>query len=107
MTAPIFTEIDAPRVCSVGYPKQSGKAIRLVWHEDQMHVIRHQAVSQHINADLGLVLGQQIQISLIVFVQEEGFLAPISSLRDVMRVVGNHNSGHPCHRETPTVLKPG
>ncbi len=61
-------------------------------HEEQMHVIRHQAVRQTRYARGGAGFAQQLQVAGVVSVTEEGLLATIPALRDVMGQTWNDDA---------------
>ena len=62
-------------------PRQPFLAVR---HEDEMHVVRHQAVGPAGDAVLAALAGQEIAIEFVVVIAEEHPLAPVAALREVM-----------------------
>ena len=67
--------------------------------QGQVYVIGHKTVGPDLHLRLLCVLGQQIAIDLMIAVLEKDRLAPVSTLRHVVRQIWNHNSrrsGRPC-----------
>jgi len=57
-----------------------------------MDVVGHSAVGPHDAADLQRLLGQQVEVDFVVAVFQEDGLAPIATLRDMMRQPRNYDS---------------
>jgi hypothetical protein len=71
--------------------------LRGVRNSDQVHVIRHQAVSQQRETvNLG-VLPQQLKISDAIRIARENDLSRIPPLRNMMGNVDDHNAREPSH----------
>jgi hypothetical protein len=60
----------------------------------------HQAVGPHGNARLQRLLGQQIEIDLVIAILKEDSLAPVAALCNVMREPRNHDSSQSSHTRT-------
>ena len=68
-----------------------------VRHEDEMHMVRHQAVSPACDAVLAAPARQEIAIEFVVVVAEEHPLAPVAALGDVMGKTGDDEAGDAGH----------
>jgi len=86
-------------------PKRNREGGPVGGYHNQMHMIRHQAVSQDGDFRLVHALAQQGQIGLTVGVREKHLPAAISSLSNVMREVGTYEPGDSRHRRS--VATPG
>ena len=73
----------------------------LVRDDDQMHMVRHQAVTQERELIKLGVLAQQIQIDDTLVIVGENELAGVSSLGDVVRDVNYGDTSHA--RRTRTI----
>ena len=71
-------------------------------HDDQMHVVPHQAVRPDAVAVLAGPLDQQREVLSVVLVAEERLHAAVPALRDMVRQPRNHDSRYPRHNETLT-----
>ena len=60
--------------------------------QNQMDVVGHQAVGPHGDTGLQRLLGQQVKVDFVVAVFKENGLAPIATLRDMMRQPRNDDS---------------
>ncbi len=69
------------------------QAVFVPRHQDQVHVVRHQAIGP----DRHPVLGQELDIGALVPVVEEGLEPPVAPLGHVMRDAGNHDAGETGH----------
>ncbi len=69
-----------------------------VWHDNQMDMVRHEAISPDSNLPFVTTLRHQSYIECVIVSTEESLLAPITSLREMMRHAGHYDSrysGHP------------
>ena len=66
-------------------------------HQDEVHVVRHQAPGPHLDAGSAAIFGEQVAIKRIVAVAEEGPRAAVAALRDVVRVTGDDDAGETGH----------
>jgi hypothetical protein len=60
-------------------------------------VVGHQTISPDLDPEFGAGFGQPIPIERVVLVVEENALAPVASLRDVMRRAGKDNASDARH----------
>jgi len=71
---------------------------------NQVDVVGHQAVGEHVNVEEVAVLPQPGQIGDTVFVTEEDVLAPIAALRNVVwDAAEDTSSSNPSTQEIPQV----
>ena len=75
----------------VGSPQPAGERIGALGDRHQMNMIGHQTVAEHSNADLLGMLGQQPTVRSAVVIVEEGCLAVVAPLREVMRLAHRHH----------------
>lgn len=61
--------------------------------QDQMDVVRHEAVRPDRHTSLAAALAQEIQIETIILVAEERLHPPIAALRDVMGQLRHDETG--------------
>ena len=64
---------------------------------DDVDVVRHQAVAQHLEAEPLGVFAKQFEVDTAIVVDEENILAVIPSLHDVVRLTGDDNSSDARH----------
>ena len=92
MPTPPFAEVDHPSVTAVDLPDRPPQPIGRPGHGDQMDMIGHQAVRQNLNLKGASPFRNKIEVALTVLVMEEGLLASISPLSDVMGKAGCDNT---------------
>lgn len=96
--------VDPLRELSVDRLQQPAKRVCRGWNDDEMNVIRHQAVSDHVNAVRAGLVVQELQVRRRVSGIEENALSVISALRDMVRNAGEHDPGpsrHSCNVQAP------
>jgi len=97
MKGPASAGVDGVGPAAVRLADGPPEGIGLRRHEDQLNVVRHQALSPYLDASLERLLGQQIAVDLLAaFLEEDGF-APVATLRDVVRKTRNHNVRQSSH----------
>ena len=74
------------------------QAERVGGRQNQVNMVGHQAIGPYGDAEFLAGLSEQIAIKPIVVVAKEHALAPIASLRDVMRRTGNDNASETRHQ---------
>jgi len=82
----------------MGLPDSSPKSLFSGRDNNQMHMIRHEAIGPNRDGVARAPLSHEVNVGAVVRVIEEGPLSPVSSLRDVVRSTRDDNSGDPCHR---------
>ena len=89
--------VDVTAVPSVGFCDRPGQTILAAGHEDQMYMIRHEAIGPNFDTVGFTVLGKQVTIERVVVLLNKDLLAAITPLRDMVGNTGNRNSGKPGH----------
>jgi len=85
MAAPVEAAVDMLRVSRVQRPEQALQPVRLSRRGDEVDVVRHQAIGEHVDAGgLGIVL-QLGEIAAAIVVAEEHLVLPVAALRDMVR----------------------
>src|SRR5262245_63212684 len=77
--------IDSLGVLAVHGAQRSMHPILGRWHENQMNVIRHEAIGSDFHFLPSRVGVQKAQVGLLITIHKEYWLAMISALSDVMR----------------------
>ena len=76
------------------------QAVGVGRHQNEMHVIGHQAPRPYLHLRGAAVLGEQIAIKRVIGVAEEGARAAVAALGDMVRIAGDDDAGETCHRST-------
>jgi len=63
-------------------------------HEDDVRVVRRPAIGPDRSARSEAGVGRHVQIEPIIAVFEEGAIAVVAALRDMMRHAGNDDTSH-------------
>lgn len=92
----------APRLNDAGIgamdPRQrTAKPVGIGWHQDQVHVVRHQAPGPDLDIGRAAVLREQVAIERIVAVAEDGPYPAIAALGDMVGMTGNDDMGEAGH----------
>jgi hypothetical protein len=92
----------APRMNGAGITpmhrrQRPAQPVRIGGHQDEVHVVGHQAPRP--DRDIGRLAmrAQEIAIERIVGVAEEGARTTIAALGDVVRMTGEHDAGETGH----------
>ena len=72
-------------VLAVSLADRAGKAVSGRRHQDEVHVVRHQAIGPTCHRRLSATLREEIAIERIVRVLEEDRGATVAPLRDMVR----------------------
>lgn len=97
MPFPATGAVDPLRIAHVQRLEHLLQAIFGFRHRDQVDVVAHQAVGEHLDlVFLGVVL-QPAQIGLAIVVCKEHLLAPIAPLGDVVGDAGTDGAGKAGH----------
>jgi len=97
MSVPSPAGVDKCRVAPMRIAQRTRKAGDVVWHEDKMNVIGHEAIGPHPDRRFATVLGKKIAIDFLVAGLEENGFAPIAALRNVMRTSGDDDASEASH----------
>ncbi len=97
MTTPGSQSIDALRMAHVQRPHYAFERVCRFRHHDQVNVIRHQAIGEHLESVQCGVFTQPAEIRLSVDVARENCAAPIPALSNVEWNARPDESGNPRH----------
>jgi hypothetical protein len=89
--------VQGARVLAVQALEGAGKRVVAMRDGDQVDVVGHQAVAQDRQAVVPRVIGQEIEVELVVFGPEKGLLTIVAALRDVVRQPGDDESRRSGH----------
>jgi len=92
----------APRVNEAGVTPVDGRqraaqGVAVAAHQDEMHMVRHQAPGPHCNGGRATVLAEEIAVERVIGVAEEDAGATVAALGDVMRQAGNDDASKAGH----------
>jgi hypothetical protein len=76
--------LDDRGIAPVRLAERPPQRLLAVGDEDEMDVVRHQAIGPDGDALLAALARQEIAIKFIVLIAEEHALAPVAALRDMM-----------------------
>jgi len=96
-TAPALAKVDSPRIASVRVANRTCQGVSRLGNGNDMDMIVHEAIGPYRHAVNPGILRQQRQVEKPILTREEYPLPPVTALNDVMRYIGNNNSGHPRH----------
>jgi hypothetical protein len=82
------------RVAAMRLLHGPAESVFVLGDENEMNVVRHQAVRPDVNIESVTPFGQQGFVFQKIGSSKEGLLTTVSSLRDVMRDSGDDDSGH-------------
>lgn len=71
-------------VATVRFADGAGQTILAGRHEDQMHVVGHEAVGPNLNLVLRTPLPHEIEVLAVIVIAEERLLATIAPLRHMV-----------------------
>ena len=91
MARPPSAGVDVVGIATMGLADSSTKGLGVGRHEDQMDMIRHQAVGPHLDACLHGLLGQQIAVNLLIAILEKDSFTPVAMLGHVGRKSRNYD----------------
>jgi hypothetical protein len=76
--------VDEARIAPVRVGERAPQSIRVGRHDDDMNVVGHEAIGPDLGSGPGHRFGQQLAIQDIIAILEEGLLAPVTALGDVV-----------------------
>ncbi len=97
MSAPAVFAVHAPGVLHVSSTERLGHRILPLGNDDQVNVVRHEAICPHGKRLLPGMAVEESQVNIAVLVGEEDGGAAIAAMGDVIRQAGNHDSGDSGH----------
>ena len=77
--------------------ERPAQAVGVRRHQNEVHVVGHQAPRPHFDIGGATMLGKEIAVERIVAVGEEGACSAIAALGDMMRQAGNDDAGETGH----------
>lgn len=90
VTAPVVSEIDAPRVLTMRLLEEFGQAVFAFGNDDEVNVVWHQAIRPDSHTRLCFCFSQQLYVELVVFFAKKGGLSPIA--RRLSVTLSPHNA---------------
>ncbi len=97
MTRHLAAGVDDAGIGAVRLGEGGAQAVFVLRHEDQMQVVRHQAVAEADNVRRFAAFGDQSQIKRAVCIGVEYLLPAIATLGDVVGETGNNNASKTGH----------
>src|SRR5438093_10570979 len=97
MTSPSVPRIDEVGVAAMGLGEGTAQPMLVRGHDNDVHVIWHQAVAPYLATCLFGGFGEDVTIEGIVAVAEEGLLTAITALGHMMRDTGNDEARQTSH----------
>jgi len=85
MPGALAPRVDGACITPMHRGKRAAQAVRIGWHQDQMHVIGHQAPRPHLHIGHAAMLGEQVTVERLVGVAKERAPAAVAALGNVMR----------------------
>lgn len=100
MAGALASRLDGSSIASMHTGQRAAQTVRIGRHEDQMHVVWHQAPSPHLDPRRFAIRREQIAIERIVALLEERARPAIAALGDMVGMTGNDDASKTGH--TPT-----
>jgi hypothetical protein len=82
-----------PALAPVQQRQRPAQAVGIGRHQDEVHVVRHQAPRPHGDAGGVTMLGEEVAIEGVVVVAKERTRAAVAALGDMVRVIRNDDAG--------------
>ena len=90
MPLPAAVAVHALRMAHVQGPEHALQTIVALGHRDQVDVIAHQTVGEHLHPMLVAILPQRVQLRMAVLIGEERRFAPVAALCHMVRYACEH-----------------
>ena len=97
MPAAFAARLDDAGVGAMHARQRPPQPVGIGRHQDEVHVVRHQAPGPHLDLGGTAILGEQVAIKRIVGVAEEGARAAVAALGDMVRMTGDDDTGEAGH----------
>src|ERR1700722_1704143 len=97
MTAAFAPRLDDAGIAAMHPRERTAQPVGIRRHQDEVHMVRHQAPGPHLYLGRAAIFGEQVAIQCIVGIAEEGACATIAALGDMVRVTGNADTGEASH----------
>src|SRR4051794_4578301 len=98
MAAPALALVDRPAIAAVDRRQRRAETVGPTRHQNQVDVVRHQTPSPDGSLRFAAPEAQQFEIKRVIAIREEGQLAPIAALGDVVRYSRHDEAGGSRHR---------
>ena len=99
--------IDEAGVAPVRVGEGAPQSVGVGRHDDDVNVIRHQAIGPDLGARLGRGVSQQRSIEDIIALLEEGLFAPIAALGYVVRQARQDEAREADHEQERRMMDDG
>ncbi len=101
-TLPEMAGAPAPRLNDAGVTamhrrEHAAQPVAVGRHQDQMHVVGHQAPRPHLDIGRPAMLAEEVAVKGVVGVAKERTRATVAALRDVVRVTGDDDASEAGH----------
>jgi RHS repeat-associated protein len=97
MTAALAPRLDRAGIATMHPRQRPAQPVGIGRHQDQVHVVRHQAPGPHLDLGGAAIFSEQVAIKRVVEIAEEGARAAIAALGDMVRMTGNDDTGEAGH----------
>jgi len=95
--SPTRSEVDKPSIPAVCFRQGVAQPELVGRNQDQVHMIRHQTISQNLSTTTAAKVRQQPAILDVVAIVEKNLLTSITSLCHMMGQSWRNNSWESCH----------
>jgi hypothetical protein len=92
VAARLMNRVPIDRIAPMGMPQGQAQAVSMVRSDHQMHVIRHQAITDQPHSMAFNVLAQKIEIRHAIGIAIQDKSPPIATLRYVVRNIYSDDS---------------
>lgn len=86
MPCPALPRVDIAGVAAMGVGEGAPQTLLVRRHDDDVDVVRHQAIAPDLGSGLVRCRGQEVTVEYVIAVPEEGLAAPVAALR---HMIGN------------------
>ena len=97
MSRPAAARVDEVGITAVRLTHGQTECICLSGNENQVNMVRHQAVGPYLHFVPGRLRGKKIEIDGLIAFLKEDRLSSVTALGDMMRPTRNNDSGKPSH----------
>ena len=93
MTAPAVAKIDDAGVAAMSVGEGAAEATRIRGHENEVHVVRHQAVGEHLDAGAAAAARDPRQVGEIARRRRKSLQTPVATWVTWWATPGNDDAG--------------
>ena len=97
MAAALAPRLDHSGIASMHARQRAAQPIRIGRHQDEVHVVRHQTPSPHLDPGGTAIVGEQVAIKRIVGIAKERARSAVATLGDMVRMIGYDDTGEAGH----------